>query len=74
MVDASPFVECLMDHLINLMNNNHSSSLPLFHFPLIKNPVTYHIHFLTPYSEIDYSQKNFCVKEEESGSVLCGLQ
>jgi hypothetical protein len=74
MVDASPFAECFMDHLINFMNSNRSSSLPLFHFLLITNPVTSHIHFFTPYSEIDCSQENLCVKVDESGSVLCGLQ
>jgi hypothetical protein len=31
-------------------------------------------HFFTPCSEIDYSQENLCVKMDESGSVLCGLQ
>jgi hypothetical protein len=45
MVDASPFAEYFMDHLINFMNNNRSYSLPLFHFPLITNLVTSHIHF-----------------------------
>jgi hypothetical protein len=74
MVDASLFAECFMDHLINFMNNNHLSSLPLFHFPLITNPVTSHIHFSTPCSEINYSQENFGVKAVESGSVLRGLQ
>jgi hypothetical protein len=48
MVDASPFTECFMDHLINSMNSNHPSSLPLFHFPLITNPVTSHIPFSLP--------------------------
>jgi hypothetical protein len=48
MVDASPFEEYFMDHLINFMNNNHSYSLPLFHFSLITNPVTSHIHFSLP--------------------------
>jgi hypothetical protein len=74
MVDASPFAECFMDNLINFMNNNRSSSLQLFHFLLITNPVTSHIHFFNPCSEIDYSQENLCVKVDESGSVLCGLQ
>ena len=45
MVDASPFTECFMDHLINSMNNNHPYSLPLFHSPLFTNPVTSHIPF-----------------------------
>jgi hypothetical protein len=48
MVDASPFTECFMDHLINSMNNNHPSSLPLFHFSLITNPVTSHIPLSFP--------------------------
>jgi hypothetical protein len=64
----------IMDHLINSGNNNCSSSLPSFHFPLITNAVTSHIHFFTPCSDIDYSQDNFCVKVDESGSVLGGLQ
>jgi hypothetical protein len=34
----------VMDHLINFMNSNCSSPLPLFHFLLITNPVTSHIH------------------------------
>jgi hypothetical protein len=45
------------------MNSNPSSSLPLFHFPLITNPVTSHIHFLTPCSEIDYSKDNSVLKK-----------
>ena len=48
-----------MDHLITSMNSNFPSSLPLFHFPFF---------------EIDYSQENFYVKMDESGSVLGGLQ
>jgi hypothetical protein len=48
MVDASPFIECFMDHLINSMNNNRLSSLPLFHFLIITNPVTSHIPFSLP--------------------------
>ena len=63
-----------MDHLINLMNSNSLSSLPWFHFPLITNPITSPFHFFTPCSEINYSQKNSCVKMDERGSVLCGLQ
>jgi len=63
-----------MDHLINLMNNNHHSSLPWFHFPLITNPITFPFHFFTPCSEINYSQDNLCVKMDESDSVLCALQ
>jgi hypothetical protein len=63
-----------MDHLINFMNNNRYPPLPLSHFPLITNPFTSHIHFFTPCSEIDYSQEIFCVKMDESGSVLGGLQ
>ena len=73
MVDASPFTECFMDHLINSMNNNRPFSLPLFHFPLITNPITSHINFSTPCSEIDYNQENLCVKVDGSDSVLCGL-
>jgi hypothetical protein len=38
----------VMDHLINFMNGNHSSPLPLFHFPLITNPITSHIHLSLP--------------------------
>jgi hypothetical protein len=64
----------VMDHLINSMNNNYSSSLPLFYFPLITNLVTSHIHFFTPCSDINYSQENLWVKVDESGSILGGLQ
>jgi hypothetical protein len=74
MVGASLFTECFMDHLINFMNSNGLYSLPLFHFPLITNLVTSHIHFSTPCYEINYSQENFGVKAVESGSVLHGLQ
>ena len=63
-----------MDHLINFMNNNHSFSLPLFHFLLITNPIAFPYSFFTPCSEIDYSQENFGIKAVESGSVLFGLQ
>jgi hypothetical protein len=52
-----------MDHLINFMNNNHSFSLPLFHFPLITNPIAFPYSFFTPCSEIDYSQENLVLKQ-----------
>jgi hypothetical protein len=66
--------ECFMDRLINFMNNNHYPPLPLSHFPLITNPSHIPYSFFTPCSDIDYNQENFCVKVDESGSVLGGLQ
>jgi hypothetical protein len=71
MVDASLFAACFMDHLINFMNNDCSSFLPLFHFPLITNPVTSHIHFFTPCSEIDYSQEIVLVSRQLKVAVSC---
>jgi hypothetical protein len=63
-----------MDHLINFMNNNHSSPLPLSHFLLITTPTTFPFSFFTPCSEIDYSQEDFSVKAVDGGSVLFGSQ
>jgi hypothetical protein len=73
MVGASLFAECFMDHLINFMSSNRLSSLPLFHFPLITNPITFSYSFFIPCSEIDYSQENLCVRAVENGGVLCEL-
>jgi hypothetical protein len=68
------FSQNVMDHLINFMNSNRFSSLPLFHLSLITNPVTSYIHFFIPCSKINYSQYNFGVKIVGSGSDLRRLQ
>jgi hypothetical protein len=51
-----------MDHLINPMNNNFPFSLPLFHFPLITNPVTSHIHFSLPILRLITDEKVYVLK------------
>jgi hypothetical protein len=52
----------VMDHLINFMNNNRSSSLPLFHFPLITNPVISHIPFSLPVLRLIIVKRIFVLK------------
>jgi hypothetical protein len=74
MVDASPFAECFVDHLINFMDSNRPSSLPFFSLSTNYKPRHLPYSFFNPCSEIDYSQEDLCVKVDESGSVLCRLQ
>jgi hypothetical protein len=55
----------VMDHLINFMNNNHSFSLPLFHFPLITTPSPSHIHFSLPVLKLITVKKISLLKQLE---------
>jgi len=59
-----------MDHLIDFMNNNHSFSLPLFHFYLITNILAFPYSFFTPCSKIDYNQEKLSVEAVGSSNVL----
>jgi hypothetical protein len=59
-----------MDHLTNFMNSNHYSSLPLFHFLLITNPVTSHIHFPLPILRL-ITIKRISVLKQSKMVVAC---
>jgi hypothetical protein len=65
LVEVVPFTEWFMDHLINFMNNNHSLSLPLFHFFLITTPSPSHIHFSLPVLKLITVKENFVLKQLE---------